>query len=88
MKLDFTKSFYKDLDNLLLAKVKEDIEEAIINVENSKKLSDIKSCKKLKGHKIYYRIKIGDFRIGFSFEDQTVIFLRVLPRKEIYRSFP
>jgi len=88
MKLDFTKSFYKDLDNILLTKVKGDIEEAIIDVEKSEKLSEIKSCKKLKGHKLYYRIKIGDFRIGFSFENQIVMFLRVLPRKEIYRLFP
>jgi len=36
----------------------------------------------------YFRIKIGDFRIGLRTAEDTLIFLRCLDRKEIYRHFP
>jgi len=35
-----------------------------------------------------YRARIGDYRIGFFFAGQTVIFARVLHRKDTYRFFP
>ncbi|MFB2833142.1 type II toxin-antitoxin system RelE family toxin [Floridanema evergladense] len=44
--------------------------------------------KKLKGYENAYRIRVGDYRIGFTFDSETVIFYRVLHRKEFYRYFP
>ena len=43
---------------------------------------------KLRGFKEYYRIKIGEYRIGFKQESGKIIFIRVLNRKDIYRHFP
>jgi mRNA-degrading endonuclease RelE of RelBE toxin-antitoxin system len=34
------------------------------------------------------RFRVADYRIGFIFDGQTVIFFRVLHRKDIYRYFP
>ncbi len=34
------------------------------------------------------RIRIGDYRLGIIFDGETLIFERVLHRKEIYRYFP
>ena len=36
----------------------------------------------------YYRIRVGDYRVGFVFEQGAVTFVRCLNRKEIYRYFP
>lgn len=45
---------------------------------------------KLKGYQEYYRLRVGDYRIGLRIDsDQRVIeFCRVLHRKEVYRKFP
>jgi len=43
MKTEFLKQFYKDLDKLTSKSVKENVIDAIENVENSKKINEIKS---------------------------------------------
>ncbi len=43
---------------------------------------------KLKGYETYYRIKIGDFRVGIEFVEDKVILSRFLHRKDIYKYFP
>ena len=89
MKTDFRKSFARDLrkrknDFDFLDRVKEAIE----NVELSETTSMITNLKKLKGESSYYRIRFGDYRIGIKIEDDLVIFIRALHRKDIYRYFP
>jgi len=54
----------------------------------SKKITEISNCKKLKGSKNAYRIRIGDYRMGFLFEKQNVEFVRFLHRNKIYENFP
>lgn len=87
MKIEFKESFFKDLrqvkDKSLLARVKEIIE----NVEKAEKLDEITNFKKLKGGRGYYRVRVGDYRIGLI-ESETVTFVRILNRREIYRYFP
>jgi mRNA-degrading endonuclease RelE of RelBE toxin-antitoxin system len=51
-------------------------------------LSEIPNLKKLKGYKTAYRIKLGDYRIGFLIEDNIIRLSRVMHRREIYRYFP
>ncbi|MEG3988445.1 type II toxin-antitoxin system RelE/ParE family toxin [Microcoleus sp. S28C3] len=46
------------------------------------------NLKKLKGEDNAYRFRVGDYRIGFYFDGETVTFARVLHRKDIYRYFP
>jgi mRNA interferase RelE/StbE len=64
------------------------IREVIDNVEHVNKSTDISNLKKLKGQGQYYRIRIGEHRVGLKMEADTVTFIRVLNRKEIYRYFP
>ncbi|WP_372961269.1 type II toxin-antitoxin system RelE/ParE family toxin [Methanoregula sp.] len=43
----------------------------------------------MKGYEQYYRIRVGQYRIGCKItDDNTIIFYRVKSREEIYRSFP
>jgi mRNA-degrading endonuclease RelE of RelBE toxin-antitoxin system len=49
--------------------------------------AEITNLKKLKGYENAYRIRIGDYRIGIIFDGETVMFQRVLHRKDIYLYF-
>lgn len=89
MKTDFKKSFARDLrkrtnDGDFRAQVKKAIE----NVEKAETASQITSMRKLQGESGYYRIRIGDYRIGIKIQNDFVTFIRVLHRKDIYRYFP
>ena len=45
---------------------------------------------KLQGYEDYYRIRVGDYRIGLRLDHdrRLVEFRRILHRSRIYRSFP
>ena len=88
MKVEFRKSFEKDLLKILDAKMSERIQEIIEQVEGAENLSGVSNVKKLKGETDYYRIRVGDYRIGIKVKDDLVSFVRILHRKEIYRYFP
>ena len=87
MKVEFRKSFEKDLgkirDGDWLARIKSVIEE----VENAESLVDISNIKKLKAQGNHYRIRVGNYRIGLA-DKKDVITVRVLHRQEMYRYFP
>jgi mRNA interferase RelE/StbE len=88
VKVEFRESFAKDLkavkDKSLLSRAKELIEA----VEKVTSLIEISNLKKLKGGGNYFRVRIGDYRLGIALEDDTVIFVRFLNRKDIYKYFP
>ena len=88
MIVTFKKSFEKDLGKLrdadLLHKIQAFIEEA----EAAVSLIDIKNLKKLKADGNYYRIRVGNYRIGLVLDEAEISFVRVLHRKEMYRYFP
>jgi mRNA interferase RelE/StbE len=64
------------------------IKTAITKAENSQSINELTSIKHLSNSGPYYRIKIGDFRIGIKYENNTISFIRCLHRKDIYRKFP
>jgi mRNA interferase RelE/StbE len=58
------KSFQKDTDKITDAKLKRSISEVVQEVQKAENLLSIKNLKKLTGYKEFYRIKMGDYRIG------------------------
>ncbi|MER3457355.1 MAG: plasmid stabilization protein [Chloroflexota bacterium] len=88
MNVQFKESFIKDLrairDSSLRARIKEIIEA----VEQARRLEDIANLKKLTGGSHYYRIRVGDYRIGLTIEGEVVTFVRFLHRRDIYKRFP
>lgn len=89
MKVEFKKSFAKDLkkqspDKKLISKVRE----VINKVEEANSILEIKNLKKLQTGGNYYRIRLGDYRMGLVIEDDKVTFVRLLHRAEVYRYFP
>jgi mRNA interferase RelE/StbE len=51
-------------------------------------VASIRGVKRLSGQTDYYRIRIGDWRIGLKIVGNTVTFVRWLHRREVYRYFP
>lgn len=88
MKVAFRESFLRDLRAIKDQNVLRRIREVIVDVEQVNKPIDIPNLKKLKGERQYYRIRIGEHRVGLKIEADTVTFVRVLNRKDIYRYFP
>ncbi len=88
MKIKFENTFKKDLIKISDQKVKQKIKEIILNIQNVQFIYDIKNLKKLSNQKTFYRIRIQNYRIGIEIITHTIFFVRILPRKDIYKYFP
>ena len=89
MIIEFDKTFYKYLDKISGANVKGRIINIIIEIEKAKSINEIKNIKKLAGFQKYFRIRLGDYRIGFELiNSKTIRFILIVHRKDIYKIFP
>ena len=88
MELEFRDSFLKDVKRIKETAAKKKIAAVISDAHKVVSLLDLKNVKKLEGSNTYYRIRVGDYRVGIKLQDKTLIFMRCLNRKDIYRYFP
>jgi len=88
MKVRYEESFEKDLKAVKDMKLLKKIKGVLDEIKNAENLSDIRNIKKLRGYETYYRIRMGEYRIGIEFMEETVILTRFLHRKDIYKYFP
>ena len=88
MQLEFLGKFSNDIDRINIKSVKAKLVKLIDQFESSENLDGIPNLKKLAGHKSAYRVRIADYRVGFFYNGTTVIFARVVHRKDIYKVFP
>jgi mRNA interferase RelE/StbE len=85
----FDQSFYKSLKKINEVSIKKRIGQIILKAEMAENIHDIPHIKKMEGFKNFYRIRIGDYRIGVEMEKQRNLrFIVIAHRKEIYRFFP
>jgi len=83
MKIRYEKAFLKDIKKIRDQRVSENLEKVIRDITKAANLFGIGEIKKLKGHPSAFRIPIGDFRLGFFFENDHIILVRFLNRKDI-----
>ena len=88
MELEFRDTFLKDLKRIKDAAIRKKVAAIISDAKNVVSLLELKNVKKLEGNVDYYRIRIGDYRIGVKLQEKTLVFMRCLNRKDIYRYFP
>jgi len=84
----FRESFDKDLSAITDAGLLRRIQKMIEQVEAARSFHEIPNLKRLEAKGKYFRIRLGDYRVGFVFEQGSVTFVRCLHRREIYRYFP
>lgn len=80
-------SFHRDLKKMpkkvqLMAK---EAHQYMINADNLRSLTNVK---KMTGYKNHYRYRIGNYRIGFCIENNSIVLLRLMNRDSIYLVFP
>lgn len=88
MEIAFNKTFLKDLQLPRHKSVAKKLENVFNQIKKAKSISEISSCKKLKGFENHYRIRTGDYRIGLIIEDDYIELQRFLHRKDIYKYYP
>lgn len=78
METEFKDSFLKDIRSIKDKKLLSRLEQFILAVESVDNLSQIPNLKKLKGqkNKVYYRSKIGNYRVGLIIKQDLVVFVR------------
>lgn len=88
MNVKYEASFEKDLRNIQNKNLLQKIKVAIDDVKKAADVRQIANLRKLRGYETFYRIKIGDYRIGVEIIKDEIIFTRFLHRREVYRFFP
>ena len=88
MQVITTRQFEKDAETQLSKKLQAQLADIIEQIQQADHLMEIPNLKKMKGYKNAYRIRFGEYRVGFLFENNTIKLSRVMNRKEIYRYFP
>ncbi len=88
MELEFRDSFLKDANRIKEKRMKKKIAAVIAEIKAASSLSGIRNLKKMESSENYYRVRIGDYRIGVKLQGKKLVFLRCLTRKDIYRYFP
>ena len=88
MEITFKKNAIKDI-NKLPNQEKETISSILFNkLADISSFDEIENIAKIKGNNNYYRIRVGNYRIGLKYENNRIVIMRILHRKEIYRFFP
>ena len=88
MHIQYQKRFLKDLASIT-SKSRAKIEILVFHdLSESNKIGISSKLEKLKGYHHYFKVRVGDYRIGIKIENDTLTFERVLHRKEIYKFFP
>ena len=88
MKTLFRESFAADLSDITDPALLRRIKKVVEQVEAARTFLEIPNLKRLDAKGKYYRIRVGDQRVGFVFEQGAATFVRCLNRREIYRYFP
>jgi len=82
------KSFNKDIKKIKDKKLALKLKEIIDFLQYTQTIASVTNTKKLRGSVNAYRIKIGDYRLGFFLNENTIELTAFAHRKDIYKLFP
>ena len=89
MKILYTKSFERDIDEVRSSPgIRKRLLGVIEKLKETESLVEVPGVRKIEGYASYFRIKIGDYRLGMKMAGDTLELIRFLHRKDIYRRFP
>jgi len=88
MEVVYLRSFLNDIKKVKDKNVKSKVKAALENIENAETLENLPNVKKLKGYSTAFRVRIGDFRMGFYRNGEIVEVARFLKCDDIYKVFP
>ena len=82
------KSFNKDIEKIKDKKLALKIQEILDSLQNVETITAFSNTKKIKGSANAYRIRIGDYRLGFFLNENKVELTVFAHRKDMYKFFP
>ena len=88
MEIEYTPSFERDLRRARNSELRARVERLIETIKEAPSLPDVRGVVRLTGPGAFYRLRVGDYRIGIAVEGNTVVMIRLFHRREGYRSFP
>ena len=89
MNISYGLRFSKDLDAIHNEQnVRKKLLSIINQIKETDSLKKLAGVRKIEGYSDYFRIKLGDYRLGFKYKNNKIELLRFLHRKDIYRRFP
>lgn len=91
MKIILRKTFLKDIQKVSepqKSQVKLFLEELYASPSISESSHSIMKLKGEKKKGDFFRIRFGEYRLGYEKKEDGIIIYRILHRKEIYRYFP
>lgn len=88
MNIRYEATFAKDLKRIRNKQLLRRIQSVIEELKSATDFEQVRNSRKLVGYDSYYRIRIGDYRIGVEVEGEIVYLVRFLHRKDIYSKFP
>jgi len=88
LKVLYQKRFLKDLSHIP-TKTRNQIEHFVFEeIFDFHSINDSAKIERMKGYPNFYKMRFGVYRVGLKKENDFIIFIRALHRKEIYRYFP
>ena len=87
MKVSFDTSFYKRLVKISDKSVLEKVKQTILFVEQADDLLQIVNLKKMEGFKTFYRIRIGDYRVGIELKKRYGVVYHSCQQKRYLQEF-
>jgi mRNA-degrading endonuclease RelE of RelBE toxin-antitoxin system len=88
MEVIYLKSLEKDLKRIKDRKLLTSLATIFIDLEKAESLIEVSGIKKLSGHSDAYRIRLGDYRLGIYYSEDTFTIARFKKREDIYKLFP
>ena len=88
MILDLKQTFYKDLDKLKNPSIAKRLLLTVENLKTATTIQEISHLRKLESYDDYYRIRIGEYRLGIKIVENIIFIMRFKHRKDIYKVFP
>lgn len=83
------KQFERDVKKINNPDLNKRIAKLMTSIGETDTLLGISNLAKLTGFDIYYRVRIGDYRVGIELlDDGSIVLVRCLHRKDIYKKFP
>tara|TARA_B110001469_G_scaffold127191_1_gene147117 strand:+ start:3329 stop:3595 length:267 start_codon:yes stop_codon:yes gene_type:complete len=88
MEIIYLRQALKDVKKIKNDGLKAKLLRVITTLKLAESLSEIQNTKAISGHPEAYRIRIGDYRLGIFYSENTITIARFVKREDIYKLFP
>lgn len=88
MDLEFGRRFARDSRRIDNRKLRGNLQRKIEELERASSLWDVTGVKKLQFAGDFFRIRIGNYRLGVELKGTTLELIRFLHRRDFYHFFP